>query len=132
MGQISQNSMRTRFSGLEGMQVHVDAIGVLWSDRIAALHVQVADKSLSNVHIPHSLNDFVHITIWVHDDDVKPFEANDLPRLVDNRLAKEFKFNEPVPLLTSPSCGRPRNQRRRRQGLSPSCGRPRNTIPLHA
>jgi hypothetical protein len=90
---MSQREMRSKFEALLTQSVVVRVVGLLWSDRIAALAVELSSASETGDGIPKCCNTFVHVTLWR--DGAKSMESNQLPSLVSEREAFEVTFRSP-------------------------------------
>lgn len=90
---MSQAEMRSRFEDLLAQTVDVTVVGLLWSDRIAALTVELPTKTRDGIGMPSSTNEFAHITLW--NDGAKSAESNQLPSLVSQGDASEVIFRSP-------------------------------------
>ena len=93
----SQADMRTMYGALIGAKVPLKAIALYWSDKVAALEVEVSACSTSGLPVPPSTNTFVHITIWKLEE-TKSFESNNLPDLVASGSAEVVRFQQPIDL----------------------------------
>jgi hypothetical protein len=89
----SQQEIRSKFESLLTQGVAVMVIGLLWSDRIAALAVELSSASETGAGIPKCSNTFAHITLWR--DGAKSMESNQLPSLVSDGKASEVTFRNP-------------------------------------
>jgi hypothetical protein len=94
---MSQSEFRNVFGPLCGEKIEVVATGLIWSRKIAALAVTVANETSQGDTVPPSLNPFPHITIWVQKG-ASAVEANDLPDLVNSGDAQRVDFITPFPL----------------------------------
>lgn len=96
-GNTSPPEMRKKFGGLIGCKVELKVKGLLWSDRVAALSVEIGEKTSTGVVVPSSTNEFTHITIW-HIRKASAVEANKLPSQVDSGKAHKVAFESPFVL----------------------------------
>ena len=71
--------------------------GLLWSPRVAALSVAVAERTLSGQSLPAGQNEFEHITLWTKAG-AAAVEANDLPQLEGSGGAWRVTLESPVTL----------------------------------
>jgi hypothetical protein len=61
-------ALLNRFKSLQGCQVNLSVILLLWNDQVAALEVHVAEETLLDgqyLVVPRPQNEFPHITVWV-------------------------------------------------------------------
>ena len=91
---MSQEMMETKFESLVGNSVDVKITGLLWSDRIAALQVELPSHSDEGKIIPPSTNDFTHITLWRKE--AQAVESNDLPLQVQQGKASKLIFDNAI------------------------------------
>jgi hypothetical protein len=89
--------MREKFGAVRGCNVEVLVTGFLWSETIAALAVEIAEKSSDGKAIPRPENSFSHATIWFAEGE-RASNANNLPRLVNSGKAKRIDFVAPIVL----------------------------------
>jgi hypothetical protein len=98
--QADQDRIYSVFAPLEGHSVELRATSILWSHRIAALEVDVAEKTIHGDDastqwpvrsVPRPRNDFVHVTIWCSED-ASAVEANALPLLVESKQAERVEL----------------------------------------
>jgi hypothetical protein len=64
----SHMALLNRFKSLQGCQVNLSVILLLWNDQVAALEVHVAEETLLDgqyLVVPRPQNEFPHITVWV-------------------------------------------------------------------
>jgi hypothetical protein len=88
-----QKLLRIKFDSLVGKGVNLLVTGMLWSDRIAALAVELPTTSEDGIAIPESKNEFAHITFWRKG--AQAVESNKLPMLVTAGRASEVMFDSP-------------------------------------
>ncbi len=101
--QVTQSEMMTLFNHLLGINVEAKATALLYSDKIAAIQVEVPEEATSDRvqhRIPMPRNEFPHVTIWCGQD-VEAKESNELPTLVENSIAKKIVFDDAIPLIGS-------------------------------
>ncbi|CAB9524977.1 expressed unknown protein [Seminavis robusta] len=98
--QLTQELINQNFQPLLGKDVEVFVTGMLWNERIAALSVRVAAKSLVGASMPEPLNSFPHITIW-HGIGVPPSESNKLPTHFAAGLAQKKLLEREITLKGS-------------------------------
>lgn len=79
---MSQSALRSTFTPHLDSTVELSADALLWNDRVMALAVTVSDVTSEGNILPVSVNEFVHLTVWV-DNVASAVEANNLPSLVD-------------------------------------------------
>jgi hypothetical protein len=100
--QADQDRIYSVFAPLEGHCVELRATSIVWSHRIAALEVDVAEKTSHGDEndvstgwgvrsVPRPRNDFVHVTIWCSED-ASAVEANALPLLVESKQAERVEL----------------------------------------
>lgn len=93
-----QVDMRSQYEALEGKTVAIKATGLLWSQRVAALSVDIAAEAEDGTAVPASVNEFTHITIWRSTGKVKAVESNKLPTQVESGAANKADLKEPMML----------------------------------
>lgn len=93
--QLSQSEMRDLFGSIQGQEVQVEITGMLWSQRIAALTVNIPAKTRNGNDVPKPQNSFQHITIW-HKEEVSPSESNTLPELLAAGDSSQIQFSEKI------------------------------------
>jgi hypothetical protein len=91
---MSQETMATKFESLVGNSVDIKITGLLWSERIAALQVELPSHSDEGNIIPPSTNEFTHITLWRKE--TQAVESNDLPLQVQQGKASKLIFDNPI------------------------------------
>jgi hypothetical protein len=92
-----QATMRQLYDGVLGARVELKVTALLWSTRVAAFAVDIAERTEDGKNISKSQNPFSHITIWFRG--TSAFEANRLPYLVKSGEAQRVDFESPI-LLT--------------------------------
>jgi hypothetical protein len=92
----SQATIRQLYGGLLGARVELKVTALLWSTRVAAFAVNVAEQTEDGKKLSKSQNSFSHITIWFRG--TTAFEANQLPDLVESGEAQRIEFDNPIPL----------------------------------
>lgn len=95
--QMEQATMRGFFEPLCGSIVKLTASALLWSDRVAALEVNLPKATLTGKEVPQPQNSFPHVTVWVHSS-ATPAESNELPLQCQLGMAKRVAFEEPIEL----------------------------------
>jgi len=100
--QCTQAEIMATFNHLLGSNVEAKATALLYSDKIAAVEVEIPKLSSNNAQypIPRPRNQFPHITVWCGQD-VQARESNELPGQVENNFATKISFEEPIPLSGS-------------------------------
>lgn len=100
--QVTQSEMMASFNHLLGCNVDAKATALLYSDKIAAIEVEIPQvTSCSVLHpIPRSRNEFQHVTVWCGQD-IEAKESNELPEQIKNNIARKILFNEPISLCGS-------------------------------
>jgi hypothetical protein len=111
--QVSQQEMHDIFDSLADRVVSVRLTGFWWSDRVAALSVELPDEHLTILEtdmekdgrhdapitartaIPACRNVFPHITLWVADG-AQAKESNNLPSLHEKGLAERIVWRQTV------------------------------------
>jgi hypothetical protein len=93
----TQAAIKQNYGAVQGCQVEVRVKGILWSKKVAALAVDVAEISSDGKMVAKCENDFSHITIWFAED-AKSYMSNHLPEQVESGKAKRIDFPNPVPL----------------------------------
>ena len=88
-----QATMRIMFGPLIGHKVVLTVKNILWSDRVAAMGIELSRQSIKGSPLPESQNSFPHITLWFRKD-TSAVEANNLPVLVDSGEAKRVDFED--------------------------------------
>jgi hypothetical protein len=96
--ETSQASMQELYGPLLGAAVDLQATGLLWDERVAALEVTVNKTTQDGQEIPPGKNKFVHVTVWVSNA-AQAWESNKLPSKVDSGLAHRVQFAQSVPLF---------------------------------
>jgi hypothetical protein len=96
--ETSQASMQELYGPLLGAAVDLQATGLLWDERVAALEVTVNKTTQDGQEIPPGKNKFVHVTVWVSNT-AQAWESNKLPSKVDSGLAHRVQFAQSVPLF---------------------------------
>ena len=96
----NEHDMRRLFGAVLGCQVILKAKSILWSDRVAALAVDIPRQTSKGLSLQPSANAFAHITIW-HSKQASAVEANDLPELVSKGDAHLAHFQHPIDLSGS-------------------------------
>jgi len=92
---MKQEQMKAMFQPLSGSRVKVSVAALLYSERVAALEVSVADMDENNAEVPRPQNGFAHVTIW-HSVEASPVESNDLPSQLESRKAHRIPFDEKI------------------------------------
>ena len=92
----SQATMRQLYGGVLGARVEIKVTALLWSTRVAAFAVDIAEQTEDGKDLPKAQNRFSHITIWFRG--TTAFEANRLPDLVKSGEAQRIEFENPIPL----------------------------------
>jgi hypothetical protein len=95
---MSQSDMHAKFGSVIGEEVQLSVTGFLWSDRVAALSVDIPGETKSGSPLHRPKNEFAHITFWCQKT-AKAKEANELPGLVDQGKAHKILFEEPFTLI---------------------------------
>jgi hypothetical protein len=96
MSRCSQQTLRNLFEPFVGKKVLVKAMALLWSDRVAALAVDIPQQNNAATDepiLPACQNAFPHITVWKACE-AEAKESNDLPNLVEIGLATRVDFDE--------------------------------------
>lgn len=88
---MSQSCLRSTFTPHLESTVELSANALLWNDRVMALAVNVSEITSEGNILPASINEFVHLTVWI-DKDASAVEANNLPKLVDADEAYRVGF----------------------------------------
>jgi len=89
-----QGDMISKYESLLNQTVGIRVVGLLWSDRIAALAIELPMTARNGTStIPESSNAFSHITLWR--DGAKSMESNQLPKMVSQGEASEITFRHP-------------------------------------
>jgi Fungal tRNA ligase phosphodiesterase domain len=88
---MSQSCLRSTFTPHLESTMELSAHSLLWNDRVMALAVKVSEITSEGKILPSSINEFVHLTVWI-DKDASAVEANNLPRLVDMGEAYRLDF----------------------------------------
>lgn len=94
---VPRQQIQDRFGPVTGETVRLQASSILWGENVAALAVQVNEKSKSGKVVPRSYNEFVHITIWVEHGG-SSVQSNELPKEVESGAAQCYHFKEPFVL----------------------------------
>lgn len=99
----SQEELISEYKSLQGFNVQLEVTGILFSEKVAALSVQLpstcnnsrknesGESSSSSVLLPKCRNDFPHITFW-HRNDTSSVEGNQLPIDVKDGQATNILF----------------------------------------
>ena len=95
--ETSQSKLRLTFKPLVGAEVDLVASGLLWNERVMALAVTVPERTNDGQILPVSKNEFVHVTVWIHET-ASAVESNNLPTLVSANQAQRLDFESPVAL----------------------------------
>lgn len=77
----TQMALLDTFKSLQGCQVKLSVISLLWNDQVAALQVHVAEETLLDgqyLVVPRTENQFPHITVWVGTN-ASAYLSNQLP-----------------------------------------------------
>jgi len=100
--QVTQSEMMSTFSHLLGSNVDAKATALLYSDKIAAIEVEIPEVTSGSAHhpVPRPRNEFHHVTVWCGQD-TEAKESNVLPEQVKNNVATKIVFIEPIPLCGS-------------------------------
>lgn len=93
----TEEDMKASFGHLQGCEVEISIMGLLWSESIAALAIDIPGVSIDGKSIPRCKNDFAHITVWFADG-AEAFMSNQLPSQVESGQARRIDFSEPIPL----------------------------------
>lgn len=91
--QMPQATMLSSFEHLVGVRLQINATALLFSDKIAAIQVEIPVDSAT----PKPMNPFPHITIWCSEN-AEAYESNDLPEMVNNNQAERVVLEQPVVL----------------------------------
>jgi hypothetical protein len=97
--QVTQSEMMSIFNHLLGSNVDAKATALLYSEKIAAIEVEISEVTSGNAHypVPKPWNEFQHITVWCGQD-TEAKESNELPDQVKKNIATKILFEEPIPL----------------------------------
>eukprot|EP00986_Skeletonema_menzelii_P016044 scaffold13319_cov142-Skeletonema_menzelii.AAC.2 len=100
--QVTQSEMMASFNHLLGCNVDAKATALLYSDKIAAVEVEIPKvTSGSTQHlVPRPRNEFHHVTVWCGQD-TEAKESNELPEYIKSNIAKKILFEEPISLCGS-------------------------------
>lgn len=90
---MSEADMKVTFGELIGKEVDITVHGVLWSDRVAALAIDIPCE-VDGIPIPPCKNKFVHITLWTIKG-ANAVESSNLPKQLSNKKAKKISFENP-------------------------------------
>jgi len=88
---MPQSDIHSSYGHLVGKEVEVKLVGLLWSDRVAALAVEISLATIDGIPMPSPSNEFTHISIWCRKS-ASPFESNYLPSLVSTQKAQRVDF----------------------------------------
>ena len=92
-GSTPATEMRRQYGGIVGSKVELKVTGLLWSDRVAALEVELPKTTPGGGEIPSSTNKFTHITIWFTKK-TKAVESNKLPDQLESGKAQKVEFEQ--------------------------------------
>lgn len=87
---MTQSEMYKLFDHLVGVPADVKATGILFSQQVAAIEVEIPNQTMRDPPspIPQPQNDFAHITLWCARG-TEAYEANELPRHFQSAKAKK-------------------------------------------
>jgi hypothetical protein len=93
---MPSKEMEARFGALVGRSVTLQVQALYWSDRVAALQVEVVPETdAPEMNVIQSTNSFVHITVWF-EKGAQAYESNYLPGLVETKMAQCLRFDIPL------------------------------------
>jgi hypothetical protein len=88
---MPQSDIHSLYGHLVGKEVEVKLVGLLWSDRVAALAVEISMATIDGIPMPTPSKEFSHISVWCRKGS-RPFESNYLPSLVSTQKAQQVDF----------------------------------------
>jgi len=95
--QVTQSEMMASFNHLLGCNVYAKATALLYSDKVAAIEVEIPQVTSGSARhpVPRPRNEFQHVTVWCGQD-IEAKESNELPEQIKSNLAKKILFSEPI------------------------------------